>query len=123
MKGLDIPEYDLNGEKGSHNSAIVTTGVKGIKDLMTHSEYVDVSVEPVTGYSEHIATARSYGVLKPGRGKIDVCLRNRSAKQITLPKETAVGEITAANILALLALKPTGHKEGKGESHCWKGET
>ena len=36
---------------------------------------------------------------------------NHSAKQITLPKWTAVGEIATANIiLALLALKPTGHE-------------
>ena len=41
-------------------------------------------------------------------GKINVCLRNHSAKQITLPKQTTVGEIAAANaILSLLAPKPT----------------
>ena len=66
---------------------------------------------------DHVATARSYGVLSPGRGNIDVSLRNPSAKQITLPKWTVVGEITAANIiLALLVPKPTGHKSGKGKA-------
>ena len=70
---------------------------------------------------EHIATARSYGVLRPGRGKINVCLRNHSVKQITLPKQTAVGEITAANIiLALLTPKPTGNEAGKGEATAEK---
>ena len=68
--------------------------------------------------------ARSYGVLKSGRGKIDVCLRNHSVKQITLLKWTAVGEITAANIiLALLAPKPTGHKAGKNEATVEKRKT
>ena len=65
----------------------------------------------------YVATTNSYGVLKPERGKIDVCLRNHSAKQITLPKQTAVGEITAANIIsALLAPKPIGHESGKGKA-------
>ena len=67
------------------------------------------------GYSDHVAMARSYGVLKPGRGKID-------AKQIILPKQTAVGEIAAANIIAaLLAPKPTGHESGKGKATTGKG--
>ena len=67
--------------------------------------------------------ARSYGVLTPGRGKIDVCLRNHSAEHITLPNQTAVGEIAAANvILALLALKTTEDESDKGESTTWKGK-
>ena len=58
-------------------------------NLMTHSKCVNVVVKPVMGNSDHIATARSHVVLKPGRGKIDVCLRNHSTKQITLSKQTA----------------------------------
>ena len=74
------------------------------------------------GYSDHIAMARSYGVLKPGRGKIDVYLRDHSAKQITLPNGTAVGEITATNmILALLVVKPTWSEPGKGKATTGKG--
>ena len=81
---------------------------------MIHSKCLNVVADPVTGYSEHISTARSYEVLKPGRGKIDDCLRNHSTKQITLPKWTAVGEITAANIiLALLTPNPTVHEAVK----------
>ena len=76
------------------------TVVKGIVNLMTHSKHMNVVVKPVMEYLDHIAMARSYGVLKPGRGKIDVCLRNHSSKQITLPKQTAVGEITAANVIS-----------------------
>ena len=99
----------------------MTTAVKSIANLITHSKCMNVVVEPVTGYPGHVATARSYGVLKPWRGKIDVCLRNHSVKQITLPKWTVVGEIKAANIiLVLLAPKPTGHESGKGEATTWK---
>ena len=71
---------------------LVTTVVKGIVDLTTHSKYFIVVVVPVTGYSEHIAMARSYGELKPGKGKIDVCLRNHSARQVTLQKHTTMGD-------------------------------
>ena len=36
---------------------------------------------------------------------------------MTLPKQTAVGEITAAKIIpALLALRPAGHEAGKKET-------
>ena len=101
-----------------------TTVEKGIVKLTTHSKYLNVIVEPDTGYSEHIALARSYGVLKPERCKIDICLRNHSVKQITLPKQTAVGEIAAANIIpALLAPKPTGHGVGMKEATVEKRKT
>ena len=100
-----------------------TTVVKGMVDLTTHSKYLSVVVEPVTGYSEHIAMARSYGELKPGKGKIDVCLRNHSARQVTLPKQTTMGEITPANMIsALLDQKPTGHKGDKKETTQRKGK-
>ena len=92
--------------------------------MMMHSKCLNVVVEPVTGYLEQIATARSYGVLKPRRGKIDVCLRNHSAKQITLPKWTTVGEIAAANIIpALLAPKQTEHEAGGNEATAEKRKT
>ena len=95
----------------------MTTVVKGITSVTTHSKCLNVDVEPVMGYLNHVAMARSYQVLKPGRGKIDVCLRIHSGKEIALPKQTIVGEITAANIiLALLVQKPTEHGSGKGEA-------
>ena len=78
---------------------------------------MNVVVEPVMGSADHVALARSYGILKPERGKIDVCLRNHNTKQISLPKWTAVGKTTAANIIpALLVLKPTGDNSGKGKA-------
>ena len=95
----------------------MTIVAKGITNLMKHSKCMNVVAEPVVGYWEHIAMARSYGVLKPGRGKTDFCLRYHSVKQITLPQQTAAGEIaTAKIILALLALKSTVHETGKCES-------
>ena len=66
--------------------------------------------------------ARSYGVLKPGRDKIDVCLRNHSAKQINFLKKTAVGEITAVNIVsAPLGPNPTGQEVSKCKATTGKG--
>ena len=50
----------------------MTNVVKGITKLMTHSKCMNVVVKPVMGYLDHIATTRSYGLLKPGSGKIDV---------------------------------------------------
>ena len=61
-----------------------TTVVKGMVNLKMHSKHMNVVIEPQVGYCDHIAMARLYGILRPGRGKIDVCLRNHSTKQITL---------------------------------------
>ena len=81
--------------------------VKSIVNLTMHSKHMNVVVEQVMGYLDHTAMARSYGILRPERGKINVCLRNHSAKQITLPRQTAVGETAAANVISsLLAPKP-----------------
>ena len=49
-----------------------TTIVNGIMNLTTHSKCLNVVVEPVTGYLEYTAMARSSRVIKPGRGKINV---------------------------------------------------
>ena len=50
--------------------SMATTVVKGMVDLTTHSKYLIVVVEPATGYSEHIAMARSYGELNQGKVRL-----------------------------------------------------
>ena len=78
VESLTIPEYDLGGVKGKICTMVeviilpfVTTIVKGLANLMMHSKCMNVVIEPLMGYSDHIATARSYGVLRPGRDKIN----------------------------------------------------
>ena len=72
-------------------------------------------------YLDHIAMGRSYGVLRPGVGKVNVCQRNHSAKQITFPSWNAVGEIAVAHAIpSLLALKPTDNDSGRGEATTQK---
>ena len=78
-KNLNIPEYDLKGVKCKIHMKrevvippFTTIVVKGVEKLMTHSKCVNVVIRPVIGYLDHIATARSYGVLRPGVGKIQV---------------------------------------------------
>ena len=44
-----------------------------------HLKDMNVIVEPVAGYLDHITMARSYGMLKPGIGKVDICLQNHRA--------------------------------------------
>ena len=98
MTGLNIPKYDLKGVKGKTHTirevvipSFVTTVVKGIANLMTHSKCMNAVAEPVIEYLDHVAMARSYGVLKPGRDKIEVCLRNHSAKQNPPPTVDCCG--------------------------------
>ena len=64
--------------------------------------------------------------IKTREGQNSCLPQESNAKQITLPKWTAVGEITTANIiLALLAPKPTGYGTGKNEATVekWKTES
>ena len=75
LNNLNGPKYNLegvNGEICTIRQVIIPpngiTVVKGNMNLMTHSKCLNVVVEPVTGYSEHIAMTRSYGVLKPAQG-------------------------------------------------------
>ena len=50
-------------------------------------------------------------------GKVSACLWNHNAKQITLPKQMAVGEIAAANAIpALLAPQPTENESVGAEA-------
>ena len=77
---------------------LMTTVITGMVDP-AYSKSLSIIGEPIIGYSEHIAMARSYGELGPGKGKIDICLRNHSARQVTLPKQTTVGEIVPANMI------------------------
>ena len=139
VKSPNVPEYNLKGGKGKICMMMTvvippfaTIMVKRVVTLTTYSKCVNVIVKPILGYVDHIAMARSYGVLRPGVGKVNVCLRNHSAKQITLPKQTAVGEIAVANaILSLLALRPIrmilvgwGHHSARAnwgsEKNFWK---
>ena len=57
VESLNIPKYDFEGVKGRICMMreviillFVTIVVKGIVNLMTHSKYMNVVVEPVTGY-------------------------------------------------------------------------
>ena len=110
-----MPKYDLLGMKGKNWMMqkvmilpLATIMWKGATKLTTHSKYMTVIVEPVVGYSDHVATARFYGVLRPWVSKVEVCLWNHCAKQITVPQQITMGEIAAANaILALLVPTPT----------------
>ena len=77
VKGLDVPQYDLEGVKGKIftirevvTSLLGTTVVKGIANFTTHSKFLNAVVEQVMGYLEHIAMAKSYGVLNQGETKL-----------------------------------------------------
>ena len=76
---------------------------------------LNVVVEPVLSHSKDTAMARSHRELRPETGKTDICLWNHMARQVTLPKQTKVGEIKSAGVNPmLLVLKPTGLKGNKG---------
>ena len=97
VESLNIRKYNLEWVKGRVHMTrevviplFVTSVVKEVAKLMIHSKCMNVVVKPIMGYLDHIAMARCYDILRHRVGKINVCLRNHSAKQITLPKWTAV---------------------------------
>ena len=91
MDSLNIPKYDLKRVKGRVHMMrevviplFMTIAMKRVAKLVTHSKCINVVIKPIAGYLDHIATAKHYGILRPGVGKINVCLRNHSSKQISL---------------------------------------
>ena len=65
VKGLDVPKYYLKRVKGkicTIREVVIlpfgTTVVKGIMNLTTYTECMNVVVEPVTRYLEYIAMIR-----------------------------------------------------------------
>ena len=92
VESLNILKYDLKGVKcrvctirKSCNSTICDHIGEVSCKLMTHSKCMNVLIEPIVGYPYcHSQILRH---LETRVGKINVCLRNHSAKQIALPKE------------------------------------
>ena len=65
--------------------------------------------------------AISYWELRPGTGNINICLLNHSTRQMTLPKQTTVGEIASAEVgPTLLPQKPTEVEESKEQTNTRK---
>ena len=89
---------------------LATTVVTGMVDLTTYSKSLLL-------LSQLQVIQNTYQwKLRQGKGKINICHRNHSARQVTLPKQTTVGEITPANMIpALLDQNPTGLEEDKRE--------
>ena len=82
--------------------------VKGAAPSRTHSKCMNVIIEPNVSYSDHMIMATSYSVLRPWVGNVVIYLWNHITKQVTFPKLTFLGKITAANAIpVLLVLKPT----------------
>ena len=118
---------DFRGEKGKIETMrevmikpLMTKVVTGMVDLTTHLNSLNAVVEQVFHYSEHTATAGSYGELRQETGRIDICLQNSArqvTRQITLPKQTTVGEIMSAGVIPTLLVPKTTRLEGsKGET-------
>ena len=57
-----------------------SNSLTGMTDLTTPSNSLSVTVEPILGYSEQIVMARTYGELRLGTGKTDICLQNHTAR-------------------------------------------
>ena len=90
--------------------------------MMTHAKCMNVVIEPIVDYSDHTITARFYGILRPGVGKVNVFLRNHSTKQISLLSWTAVGEIAVANAIPnLLTQNPSEDVSVRGETTTQQG--
>ena len=130
---LNVPRYNIKGKNGRVCMTgeviippFVTIMVKGVSKLTTHSKHKNVVIEPIVGYLGHIATARSYGILQLGVGKLNVCLRNHSANKSLSQSRLLWGEIAVANAfpsLLALALKPTEDDSIRGKVTNQQGQS
>ena len=54
---------------------------------------------PAQPYSEQAITTLTYIELRPGSSKVAICIRNLSARPMTIPSKTIIGSIATANII------------------------
>ena len=102
---LNEPNFDLNQVNGKVKltKAVVikpfqTVHVSGHTECKQHFKRVNVIVEsdPKRDYSGAILI-NGYTVLKPGSSCVSVGIRNSSCQSVTIPAETVIAKIAAAN--------------------------
>ena len=93
-----VSKRSIMDYKGSHISTINDHSGNRYGRFNNTFEFLECCCIASFGYPEHIATARSYGELRPEKYKTDICLWNHSGRQMTLPKQSTVGEITLVGV-------------------------
>ena len=75
--------------------------------MKCHVKRAHVMMEaPAQHYSEQFITNSMYAELRLGSSKVAVCMRNLSARSITIPAKMTIGSISTANIVPpMLALE------------------
>ena len=84
-----MSKYDLDKIKSTVKTIMEvvilpfeTVIVKGKVKLNAHSKHIIILREPTDSYSQLIVIVRTYGVLKLGSGKIDICFCYMTTKEI-----------------------------------------
>ena len=70
---------------------------KGKTSITAHSKRVNVVTSPSNFKREGLQVMNSYGLLRPGSGRVDVALFNNSEKPINIRKGVTIARVEAAN--------------------------
>ena len=120
LESWGIPEYDPEGVKvemqstQKYNTTICDYCHEGSSQTDYAFETCKYDCQTIAGYSDNIAMAILYCMLKPGSWKINICLWNHRTTEINLLRKTAVGEISAATVLLALLVPKLEENDIKG---------
>ena len=94
-----------------------TVHIKGMTKERCQSKRVHVMTQaPAKCYSEQVMTTSTYTELRPDSSKVTICVRNLSAKPMTIPAKTSIESVSTANIIPpMLAPKLKAVKENHEE--------
>ena len=98
MQSQNVPKYDLKGVKGKIHMMrevvippFATIMVKGVAKLMTHSNHMNVVIEPIVEYSDPIAMARFLWQIETGNRQNKCLPKNSQCKANNSPKADCCG--------------------------------
>ena len=119
-----LNSFSLEQVKGSVKTtkkvvipAFSTIEVSGMSKVKGHSKKVHIIVEgsQESKLPSSILVTNTYGQLQAGSSRVHCGIRNVSAKAVTIPAKTIIGEVSAANKIPDILLPKPGFSEREQE--------
>ena len=125
VQAQPIHKYFIKTTKPVTLPPFSTTTIKGSTKLRSHGMRLNLIAEPSrsTQLPSSVQCAPTYCILEPGSNRVAVGLRNVSAKSITIPSRTVVGQLQQARMVpndqASKLQNKQGPTGGRGDPGFW----
>ena len=114
VQAQPIHKYFIKTTKPVTLLPFSTTTIKGSTKLRSHGMRLNLIAEPLksTQLPPSVQCAPIYCILEPGSNRVVVGLRNVSAKSITIPSRTVVGQLQQARMVPNYQTSKSQDKQG-----------